>query len=62
MKYNNEYSRFRMKGLSKNTIDFGLLCAAHNLRKWYIIFNLGVPIGTLEGNHFKKTPIFPHEK
>lgn len=34
LKYNQQYTRFRMKGLSKNTIDFGLLCAAHNLRKW----------------------------
>ncbi|WP_260471982.1 transposase [Bacillus sp. HMF5848] len=39
MKYNNNYSRFRMKGLSKNTIDFSLLCAAHNLRKWHKISN-----------------------
>jgi transposase len=34
IKHNQGYKRFTMKGLSKNTTDWGLICVAHNLKKW----------------------------
>jgi len=33
LKSNRKYNRFRMYGLEKIDIDFGLLCIAHNLKK-----------------------------
>ena len=34
IKSNNIFNRFRMRGLPKVEVDFGLACIAHNLRKW----------------------------
>jgi transposase len=34
IKHNQEFKRFKMRGLSKNTTDWGLICVAHNLKKW----------------------------
>jgi hypothetical protein len=34
IKHNREFNRFSLKGLSKNTTDWGLICVAHNLKKW----------------------------
>lgn len=34
IKYNQEFTRFTLRGLSKNTTDWGLICVAHNLKKW----------------------------
>ena len=33
IKYNQNYSRFRLRGLEKVNIEWGLLCISHNLRK-----------------------------
>jgi transposase len=34
IKYNNHFNRFSLRGLSKNTVEWGLICVAHNLKKW----------------------------
>lgn len=34
IKYNLGFNRFSLRGLSKNTTDWGLICVAHNLKKW----------------------------
>jgi hypothetical protein len=34
IKHNRQFHRFSLRGLSKNTVDWGLICAAHNLKKW----------------------------
>jgi len=34
IKHNQEYKRFALRGLFKNTTDWGLICVAHNLKKW----------------------------
>jgi IS5 family transposase len=34
IKHNRQFHRFSLRGLSKNTVDWGLVCAAHNLKKW----------------------------
>ncbi|WP_449757740.1 transposase [Effusibacillus dendaii] len=34
IKYNRGFDRFSLRGLSKNTTDWGLICIAHNLKKW----------------------------
>ena len=34
IKYNNQFQRFSLRGLSKNTVERGLIFAAHNLKKW----------------------------
>jgi transposase len=34
IKHNQEFKRFVLRGLSKNTTDWGLICVAHNLKKW----------------------------
>ncbi|WP_047155223.1 IS1182 family transposase [Aneurinibacillus tyrosinisolvens] len=34
IKHNRHFSRFSLRGLFKNTADWGLLCIAHNLKKW----------------------------
>ena len=35
IKYNGQFERFSLRGLTKNTVEWGLICASHNLRKWY---------------------------
>jgi transposase len=34
IKYNRFFQRFSLRGLSKNRLEWGLICVAHNLRKW----------------------------
>jgi len=34
IKNNNSFTRFRLRGLDKVQIEFGLIAIAHNLRKW----------------------------
>ncbi|PAE23645.1 MULTISPECIES: IS1182 family transposase [Bacillaceae] len=34
IKHNRKFSRFSLRGLSKNSTDWGLICVAHNLKKW----------------------------
>jgi hypothetical protein len=34
IKYNHGFDRFSLRGLSKTTTDWGLICVAHNLKKW----------------------------
>lgn len=34
IKHNNHFQRFSLRGLSKNTVEWGLICVAHNLKKW----------------------------
>ena len=34
IKHNHFFQRFSLRGLSKNTVEWGLICAAHNFRKW----------------------------
>jgi len=34
IKHNRGFNRFSLRGLSKNTTDWGLICIAHNLMKW----------------------------
>ncbi|WP_157452456.1 transposase, partial [Bacillus sp. J33] len=34
IKHNRKFNRFSLRGLSKNTTDWGLICVAHNLKKW----------------------------
>lgn len=34
IKHNRGFNRFSLRGLSKNTTDWGLICVAHNLEKW----------------------------
>jgi hypothetical protein len=34
IKHNNHFQRFSLRGLSKTTIEWGLICASHNLKKW----------------------------
>jgi hypothetical protein len=34
IKHHRHFHRFSLRGLSKNTTDWGLLCIAHNLKKW----------------------------
>ncbi|TLS34888.1 IS1182 family transposase [Pseudalkalibacillus caeni] len=33
-KFNQGFNRFHLRGLSKTTVEWGLVCAAHNLKKW----------------------------
>ncbi|PGT87752.1 transposase, partial [Bacillus sp. AFS040349] len=33
IKHNQQFRRFSMRGLQKNTIEWGLLCVAHNCKK-----------------------------
>ncbi len=39
IKYNQTFNRFSLRGLSKNTTDWGLICVAHNLKKWDLMVN-----------------------
>ena len=34
IKYNSHFQRFTLRGLSKTTVEWGLICVAHNLKKW----------------------------
>jgi len=34
IKHNSCFKRFSLRGLSKNTGKWGLVCAARNLKKW----------------------------
>ena len=34
IKHNNHFQRFSLRGLSKNRVEWGLVCVAHNLKKW----------------------------
>jgi transposase len=34
IKYNSHFQRFSLRGLSKNKVEWGLICIAHNLKKW----------------------------
>jgi hypothetical protein len=34
IKHNQEFNRFGLRGLSKNTTDWGLICVVHKLNKW----------------------------
>jgi transposase len=34
IKHNQGFKRFSLRGLSKNTVEWGLICVAHNLKKW----------------------------
>lgn len=34
IKHNRQFQRFSLRGLSKTTTEWGLICAAHNLKKW----------------------------
>lgn len=34
IKYNRLFQHFSLRGLSKNRMEWGLICVAHNLRKW----------------------------
>jgi transposase len=34
IKYNRGFNRFYLRGLSKTTLEWGLLCIAHNFLKW----------------------------
>jgi transposase len=34
IKHNNQFNRFRLRGLEKVNIEFALVAIAHNLRKW----------------------------
>jgi transposase len=34
IKYNNNYKRFRLSGLSKNVVDLNIVAIAHNLKKY----------------------------
>jgi len=34
IKYNRGFHRFLLRGLSKTTVEWGLICIAHNLTKW----------------------------
>ncbi|WP_175638096.1 IS1182 family transposase [Metabacillus schmidteae] len=35
LKHNQQFRRFSMRGLQKNTIEWGLLCVAHNCKKMH---------------------------
>lgn len=39
IKHNRFFQRFSLRGLSKNTVEWGLICAAHNLIKWTLKLN-----------------------
>ncbi|WP_144424232.1 transposase, partial [Aneurinibacillus migulanus] len=39
IKHNRQFHRFSLRGLSKNTVEWGLICAAHNLIKWTLKLN-----------------------
>ncbi|WP_430732327.1 transposase [Aeribacillus pallidus] len=34
IKHNQQFQRFSLRGLPKITLEWGLVCAAHNLKKW----------------------------
>ncbi len=34
IKYNSHFQRFTLRGLSKTIVEWGLICVAHNLKKW----------------------------
>jgi IS5 family transposase len=34
IKHNRHFQRFSLRGLSKNTVEWSLICAARNLKKW----------------------------
>jgi transposase len=34
IKHNRGFNRFSLRGLSKNTTEWGLICVAHNILKW----------------------------
>ncbi|KYD24767.1 hypothetical protein B4110_1550 [Parageobacillus toebii] len=34
IKHNQQFQRFLLRGLPKITVEWRLICAAHNLRKW----------------------------
>lgn len=34
IKHNRHFQRFSLRGLSKTTTEWGLICVAHNLKKW----------------------------
>jgi transposase len=36
IKHNNQYKRFRLNGISKNTVDLNLVGIAHNLKKFLV--------------------------
>lgn len=39
IKHNKKMRRFSLRGLPKNTADWGLICIAHNCRKWQTAIN-----------------------
>lgn len=44
IKHNNHFQRFSLRGLSKNTVEWGLICVAHNLKKWEVRQRHGLKI------------------
>lgn len=44
IKHNREFKRFALRGLSKNTTDWGLICVAHNLKKWEATSKKGIKV------------------
>ncbi|BDG32990.1 transposase [Parageobacillus thermoglucosidasius] len=36
IKHNQQFQRFLLRGLPKITVEWGLICAAHNLKKWAV--------------------------
>jgi hypothetical protein len=45
IKYNRGFDRFSLRGLSKNTSDWGLICVAHNLQKWEAHYQKNAKLG-----------------
>ena len=46
IKYDHGFKRFRLKGLAKVSVEFGLVALAHNLRKYARVQTLNNPITT----------------
>ena len=46
IKYDHGFKRFRLKGMAKVSVEFGLVALAHNLRKYARIQTLEKPITT----------------
>jgi hypothetical protein len=40
IKQNQDFRRFHLRGLSKTTVEWGLVCVAHNFKKWQKIREL----------------------
>lgn len=34
IKHNSHFQQFTLRGLSKTTVEWGLICVAHNWKKW----------------------------